>query len=93
MPPNLKKLEERIAGIAKDQVNRMDDRGSQCDFVKEVALWYPLCVMMMIMAVLPEDEAFMLRMTQEIFGPGDPTSPRPPRRIRAPSAWKVNPST
>ncbi|MBI1238718.1 MAG: cytochrome P450 [Alphaproteobacteria bacterium] len=72
MPPNLKKLEERIAGIAKDHVNRMEDLGSQCDFVKEVALWYPLRVIMMIMGVPPEDEAFMLRMTQEIFGPGDP---------------------
>lgn len=72
MPPNLKKLEARIAGIAKDHVNRMADLGSQCDFVKEVALWYPLRVIMQIMGVPKEDEPFMLKMTQEIFGPGDP---------------------
>jgi len=46
--------------------------GNQCDFVKEVALWYPLRVIMMLLGVPPEDEAFMLKMTQEIFGPGDP---------------------
>ena len=72
MPPNLKKLEGRIAQIAKDHVDRMQALGSHCDFVKEVALWYPLRVIMMILGVPPEDEAFMLKMTQEIFGPGDP---------------------
>jgi cytochrome P450 len=72
MPPNLKKLEARIAGIAKDHVDRMAALGTECDFVKEVALWYPLRVIMMLLGVPPEDEPFMLKMTQEIFGPGDP---------------------
>ncbi|MFZ2469915.1 MAG: cytochrome P450 [Parvibaculum sedimenti] len=72
MPPNLKKLEERIAGLAKDHVDRMQDLGSECDFVKEVALWYPLRVIMQLLGVPKEDEPFMLKMTQEIFGPGDP---------------------
>ena len=40
--------------------------------MKEIALWYPLRVIMMILGVPPEDEPFMLKMTQEIFGPGDP---------------------
>jgi len=72
MPPNLKKLEGRIAGLAKDHVDRMEDLGSECDFVKEVALWYPLRVIMQLLGVPKEDEPFMLKMTQEIFGPGDP---------------------
>jgi cytochrome P450 len=72
MPPNLKKLEARIGQIAKDHVDRMAALGGSCDFVKEVALWYPLRVIMMILGVPPEDEPFMLKMTQEIFGPGDP---------------------
>jgi len=72
MPPNLKKLEGRIAGIAKEHVDRMLEKGNECDFVKEVALWYPLRVIMEILGVPREDEAFMLKMTQEIFGPGDP---------------------
>ena len=72
MPPNLKKLETRIAQIAKEHVDRMQALGGNCDFVKEIALWYPLRVIMMILGVPPADEAFMLKMTQEIFGPGDP---------------------
>ncbi len=72
MPPNLKKLEAKVARIAKEHVDRMAAMGGECDFVKEVALWYPLRVIMMILGVPPEDEPFMLKMTQEIFGAGDP---------------------
>jgi cytochrome P450 len=72
MPPNLKKLEARIAGLAKEHVDRMAALGGECDFVKEVALWYPLRVIMEILGVPRSDEHFMLKMTQEIFGPGDP---------------------
>ena len=71
-PGNLKKLEGRIAGIAKDHVDRMAALGPECDFVNEVALWYPLRVIMMLLGIPPEDEPLMLQMTQEIFGPQDP---------------------
>ncbi|MCA8903187.1 MAG: cytochrome P450 [Hyphomonas sp.] len=72
MPPNLRKLEARIGALAKEHVDHMASLGSSCDFVKEVALWYPLRVIMEILGVPRSDEKFMLRMTQEIFGPGDP---------------------
>ncbi len=72
MPPNLRKLEGRIAELAKEHVDHMASLGSSCDFVKEVALWYPLRVINSILGVPRSDEKFMLKMTQEIFGPGDP---------------------
>lgn len=72
MPPNLRKLEARIANLAKEHVDHMASLGGACDFVKEVALWYPLRVIMEILGVPRSDEQFMLKMTQEIFGPGDP---------------------
>lgn len=72
MPPNLKKLDARIGQIAKEHVDRMAELGTECDFVKEVAVWYPLRVIMEILGVPKEDEPFMLKLTQEIFGPGDP---------------------
>ena len=71
MPPNLRKLEARVAEIAKAHVDRMAELGGECDFVKEVAVWYPLRVIMEILGVPKEDEPFMLKLTQEIFGPGD----------------------
>ncbi len=72
MPQNLKKLEPQIAAIARAHVDHMASRGSQCDFVNEVALWYPLRVIMMILGLPAADENRMLQMTQEIFGPQDP---------------------
>jgi cytochrome P450 len=72
MPPNLRKLEARVAEIAKAHVDRMAALGGECDFVKEVAVWYPLRVIMEILGVPESDEPFMLKLTQEIFGPGDP---------------------
>lgn len=71
MPPNLRKLEARVAEIAKAHVDRMAELGPECDFVKEVAVWYPLRVIMEILGVPAADEPFMLKLTQEIFGPGD----------------------
>lgn len=72
MPPNLKKLDARIAELAKEHVDRMKSLGPACDFVKEIALWYPLRVLMMIMGLPRSDEQFLMSMTQEIFGPTDP---------------------
>jgi len=72
MPQNLRALEPRIAGIAKAHVDRMAALGGTCDFVNEVALWYPLRVIMMILGLPDADENRMLQMTQEIFGPQDP---------------------
>jgi cytochrome P450 len=84
MPPNLKKLESRIAAIAKTHVDRMAELGSECDFVKEVAVWYPLRVIMEILGVPPSDEPFMLKLTQEIFGAGDPDVVAASQRVTKP---------
>lgn len=72
MPPNLRKLEDRIRGIAKAAVDKMAARGTTCDFVDDVALHYPLHVVMEILGVPEEDERRMLKLTQELFGPTDP---------------------
>ena len=72
LPPNLKKLEATIATIAREHVDRMAALGGACDFVTDVALLYPLRVIMRLLGLPPADEPQMLRMTQEIFGAGDP---------------------
>lgn len=72
MPANLKKLEPEIAAIAKRHVYHMASLGGACDFVNEVALWYPLRVIMRILGLPEADEGKMLQMSQEIFGPQDP---------------------
>lgn len=72
MPGNVKKLSERIRGIARNHVDRMFARGGECDFVSDVALHFPLHVVMEILGVPEEDEGRMLVLTQQLFGARDP---------------------
>src|SRR5690606_13115666 len=44
----------------------------RCDFVNEIALHYPLLVIMSILGLPEEDEPLMLKLTQEVFGASDP---------------------
>src|SRR3546814_19335327 len=54
----------------------MEALNGSCDFVRDVAVWYPLRVIMTVLGVPPEDEGFMLKLTQEIFGASDPETKR-----------------
>ncbi len=76
MPPNLKKRTDEIQAIAEKTVKRMAAKGGRCDFVADVALYYPLEVVMNILGVPEEDFPRMLKLTQEIFGPQDPDTAR-----------------
>ena len=72
MGSNLRKLDGRITQLATEYVDRLGDLGGECDFVKDVAMWYPLRVIMTILGVPDEDEPLMLKLTQEMFGSTDP---------------------
>ncbi|WP_430421745.1 cytochrome P450 [Phenylobacterium sp.] len=72
MPQNLRGLEDRIRKIARTAVDKMAALGDECDFVNEVALHYPLHVIMTILGVPESDEPRMLKLTQELFGAADP---------------------
>jgi cytochrome P450 len=88
MPGNIKKLEDNIRSIARNTVAKMRAKGPELDFVADVALHYPLHVIMEILGVPEEDEPRMLRLTQELFGPTDPDVARalldmPPEQFMA----------
>jgi len=72
MPKNIARLEGRIRELAREAVARMETLGGQCNFVDEVALHFPLRVIMEILGVPREDEPRMLKLTQELFGATDP---------------------
>jgi cytochrome P450 len=72
LPQNIRRLEDRIREIARAHVDHMASLGGECDFVRDVALTYPLRVIMEILGVPPEDEPRMLKLTQELFGAADP---------------------
>ena len=72
LPVRVKKLEDEIRGHARMYIDRMLAMGGKCDFVRDVAVWYPLRVIMTILGVPPEDEPKMLMLTQQLFGSDDP---------------------
>jgi cytochrome P450 len=84
MPRNIGGLDERIRNIARASVERMAAKGAECDFVREVALHYPLHVVMEILGVPESDEPRMLMLTQELFGVADPELSRSPGAAAVP---------
>ena len=76
LPANLLKMEARIRELARDTVDLMGRLGETCDFARDVALLYPLRVIMELLGVPQADEARMLKLTQEVFGETDPEMSR-----------------
>lgn len=71
-PQSIRKMENDIRGIAKEFVQLMLSKAPECDFAEEVSFLYPLRVIMTVLGVPKEDEAYMLKLTQEIFSSADP---------------------
>jgi cytochrome P450 len=72
-PPSIAKLKDQIRQIANESIDAMAQRDS-CDFVRDVASWYPLRVILLILGLPREDEAHLLKLTQAMFAPSDPDS-------------------
>lgn len=72
LPQNIRKLEDRIREIARSFIDKMADKGGECDFSRDVAFLYPLHVIMEVLGVPEIDEPRMLTLTQELFGSSDP---------------------
>jgi len=75
-PGSIEGLSANVEAIAEQYVDKMQSLGGECDFVRDIALLYPLRVIMAIIGVAPEEEAMMLKLTQELFGGQDPTQSR-----------------
>lgn len=72
-PSNLRReVGARIPVLAKRFVDRMLEYDGACDFVRDIALCYPLHVILSILGVPESDEPRMLELTQKIFGGEDP---------------------
>lgn len=71
-PGSVKQLEARITELARRSLDELRDRAPRLDFYRDIAVWFPLRVVMMILGLPPEDEARLLRITQAYFGGTDP---------------------
>lgn len=76
LPGRLHRLDDQLAALATEFVDRLDAAGGTCDFATDIAVWYPLRVIMAILGVPEEHGPMMLRLTQQHFAGQDPTVSR-----------------
>ena len=77
-PKAMRALKLRVDELAKIYVDKMASLGNECDFVQEVAVNYPLYVILSLLGLPESDFPFMLKLTQELFGSDDDEFKRGP---------------
>lgn len=70
-PKAMRALKIRVDELAKVYVDKMLDIGTECDFVQQVAVNFPLYVIMSLLGIPESDFPLMLKLTQELFGSDD----------------------
>jgi len=70
-PKAMRALKERVDELAKVYVDKLVEKGPECDFVQEVAVNYPLYVILSLLGLPESDFDRMLKLTQEMFGNDD----------------------
>ncbi|MGB9303030.1 MAG: cytochrome P450 [Mycobacterium sp.] len=70
-PKAMRALKVRVDELAKIYVDKMLAVGPECDFVQQVAVNYPLYVIMSLLGIPEADFPRMLKLTQELFGSDD----------------------
>jgi cytochrome P450 len=70
-PSSLNRLQARLDELSTQVVERMTAFDGRCDFSRDIAIWYPLQVILAILGLPESDYPRMLKLTQELFGSTD----------------------
>jgi cytochrome P450 len=70
-PKAMRDLKVQVDRLAKRYVDRLRDVGPECDFVTEIAVNFPLYVIMSLLGLPEDDFPRMHMLTQEMFGGDD----------------------
>ncbi|OBB57227.1 cytochrome [Mycobacterium sp. 852013-51886_SCH5428379] len=70
-PKAMRDLKVRVDELAKRYVDTMRDIGPECDFVTEIAVNFPLYVILSLLGLPEDDFGRMHMLTQEMFGGDD----------------------
>jgi cytochrome P450 len=70
-PKAMRDLQVRVDELAKRYVDKMADIGPECDFVTDIAVDFPLYVIMSLLGLPESDFGRMHMLTQEMFGGDD----------------------
>lgn len=71
-PASVRRLDDRLAELATEALAKMRSYDGSCDFAVDIALPFPLQVILRILGLPESDYPKMLTLTQELFGAEDP---------------------
>ena len=71
-PANVRRLNDRLDELSREAVAKLEEFGGECDFAVDIALPFPLQVILKILGLPEEDYDRMLMLTQQLFGATDP---------------------
>ena len=71
-PASIRRLTDRLDELSRQAVDKLEALGGEADFYNDVALAYPLQVILSILGLPEADYPRMIKLTQEMFGAEDP---------------------
>lgn len=71
LPKSLGRLEAKLKHLARRYVDKMAGMGGECDFARDIAMQFPLYVILDILGLPESDYGRMLTLTQQLFGNDD----------------------
>jgi cytochrome P450 len=71
-PASIRRLADRLDDLSRQAVDKLGALGGEADFYKDIALAYPLQVILSILGLPEGDYPRMTKLTQELFGAEDP---------------------
>ncbi|MEP6875224.1 MAG: cytochrome P450 [Burkholderiales bacterium] len=89
MPKNLQRVEPMVNTLAARAVDEMLGHGGRCEFVMDVAVWYPLRLIMLLLGVPEADHPRLLTLTQQIVAPNDPSLQRDTKSYKGPAVKEM----
>ena len=82
-PGRVRQMADRLDELSRQALATMEAKNGSCDFVGDVALPYPLQVILSILGLPESDYPRMLALTQQLFGQEDPDLQREPPSAEA----------
>ena len=71
-PASIRRLQDRLDELSRESVAAMEAAGGHCDFASQIAMPYPLQVILKILGLPEDDFPRMMMLTQQLFGQEDP---------------------
>ncbi len=77
-PASIRRMAADLDALSVEAIATLEGLGGSCDFASEVALPFPLRVILRLLGLPEEDFPRMLMLTQQLFGADDPDLQREP---------------